>query len=437
MAESAAPVAPEEAARLFAPLEMHSHLLVAVSGGPDSMALLHLLADWRDRLGEAAPALAAATIDHQLRAGSAAEAEFVARTARALNIPHTIARWGGRKPANGIPAAARAARYRLLREIAEEAAPGQFSTVVTAHTLDDQAETFLMRLQRGAGVEGLAEMERLRAIAPDEDCFVTLARPLLDVPKARLAATLRARGLTWIEDPSNACLDQERPRTRVLLAQLESYGLSAAAIARSAKRLRSAQDALKFAETCFLEDVAVRVDHEIYAELDADAFQSGPKLLRQRLLSGLIARFGGATPLPRLSEVEDLVESLHPGGEVRATLGGAVVSLGARALRVWREAGRVTGKPLLLQDGAPKLWDNRFWVSADVTGRALAVYVRPLGADGLAGLPPGARPEAPSRALWALPGFFIDGQLISVPALTYHVHPDVQCTAEPSWRGEP
>lgn len=437
MAESAAPVAPEEAARLFAPLEVHSHLLVAVSGGPDSMALLHLLAEWRDRLGEAAPVLAAATIDHQLRAGSAAEAEFVARSARALNIPHTIARWGGPKPAGGIPAAARAARYRLLREIAEEAAPCRFSTVVTAHTLDDQAETFLMRLQRGAGVEGLAEMERLRSIEPDEDCFVTLARPLLDVPKARLAATLRARGVTWIEDPSNACLDQERPRTRALLARLEGDGLSAAAIARSARRLRSAQDALKFAEMRYLEEVAVKVDREIYAELDADAFQSGPKLLRQRLLSGLIARFGGATPLPRLSEIEDLVECLECGGDVRATLGGAVVSLGARALRVWREAGRIMGQPLPLQDGEPTLWDNRFWVSADVNGLAPAISVRPLGADGLAGLPAGAKPEAPSRALWALPGFFVGGQLISVPALTYHVHPNAQCTAEPSWRGDP
>ncbi len=276
MADSAAPVGPDEAARLFAPLASFPHVVVAVSGGPDSMALLYLLAEWRQGLGGGAPVIAAATIDHQLRADSAAEAQFVAEAAAALNVPHTIACWSGPKPAHGVPAAARAARYRLLRAIAEDAAKGRVSAVATAHTLDDQAETFLMRLARGSGIEGLAEMKRRRAIEPDEACSVMLVRPLLDVSKARLIATLRARGATWIDDPSNTRLDQERPRLRALLARLEQEGLAAPAIARSAQRLRGAEEALQFTDRRFVEELQMKVDREIYAELDVQAFRAGP-----------------------------------------------------------------------------------------------------------------------------------------------------------------
>jgi tRNA(Ile)-lysidine synthase len=417
---------------LLAPLADFAHIVVAVSGGPDSMALLHLLAEWRQGLGDAAPIIAAATIDHGLRPESAAEARFVAAAAAALGITHTTAKWNGRKPARGLPAAARAARYRLLRAIAEDAAPSAFSAVATAHTLDDQAETFLMRLARGSGVEGLAEMKRLRAIEPDEDCFVMLVRPLLDIPKARLIATLQARGVTWVEDPSNARLDQERPRLRALLARLEQEGLAAPAIARSAQRLRRAEEALQFADSHFAADLEIKVDREIYAELDAQAFQEGPRLLRERLLARLITRFGGSTPPPELSEVEDLVVVLEGGEAVRATLGGAVVSQGARAIRVWREAGRASAAHLRLKDVLPCVWDDRFWVSAAGAQAQAPVQVRCLGPEGVAELPDGARPDdAPARALWALPGFYLGQRLISVPTLAYHSLGYPECKAVP------
>lgn len=438
MGDSAGPVAHDEAARLFAPLADFAHVVVAVSGGPDSMALLHLLAEWRDALGQGAPALLAATIDHDLRPESAAEARFVAAAAAGLGVTHTTAKWAGCKPARGLPAAARAARYRLLRAIAEDAAPSAFSAVATAHTLEDQAETFLMRLARGSGVEGLAEMKRRRAIEPDEDCFVMLVRPLLDIPKARLIATLQARGATWVEDPSNARLDQERPRVRALLARLEHDGLTAPAIARSAQRLRRAEETLSFADRRFVQDLEMKVDREIYAELDGQAFVEGPRLLRERLLARLITRFGGSTPPPELSEVEDLVAVLEGDADVRATLGGAVVSQGSRALRVWREAGRAGAARLVIQDEMPCLWDDRFWVSAPCADEKDPVEVQCLGPDGVAALPDNARPDGiPARALWSLPGFYQVGKLISVPTLAYHVCPGPHCTAEPSWRHEP
>lgn len=423
----------DEADRILGLLAHYPVVILAISGGPDSMALMHLTAEWHARTRQP-NRIVVATVDHGLRGESAAEAEFVARKAAALGLEHRTKIWQGDKPHSGVPAAARAARYRLLEGLGRELCPHGGAAVVTAHTQDDQAETFLMRLARGSGVEGLAEMAQSRAIDHGEDGCVTLVRPLLHVPKVRLIATLRARAATWVEDPSNARLDLERPRTRALLQRLEQDGLSASAIARSAQRLRRAEEALCYAETRFIEDVGLKADREIYAELDADGFRSAPRLLRERLLSRLIARFGGATPPPQLSEIEDLVENLESSGDVRATLGGAVLSQGARALRVWREVGRAADVALLLQDGLPRLWDNRFWVSAAGVDANAPVSVRCLGAEGVGALPPDARPKAaPSRALWSLPGFYLAERLISVPTLAYHVHDEAACVARPAW----
>jgi tRNA(Ile)-lysidine synthase len=443
LAVEAAPVSESEADRLFGPLTRFDLIIAAVSGGPDSLALMHLLAAWMQRHGRPASRVAVATVDHALRPQSRAEAEFVAEQAASLGLVHTILSWEGEKPATGLAAAARAARYEMLGRHAQDHAVRAFgqaasAAVVTGHTQDDQAETFMMRLGRGSGVEGLAAMAAERPLQAGTERQVALLRPFLDVSKVRLVATLQARGLVWIEDPSNVRLDQERPRTRALLTRLEHDGLSKPAIARSAQRLRRAQEALGFADTHFVRGVSLRVDREIYGELDAGAFRRGPRLLRERLLQRLIQRFGGTTPPPRLSEIEDLAGRLEASGEVRTTLGGCFVSLGIRSLRVWREAGRAEPAQLLLRDRERKLWDDRFWVSASGVSSQQAVEVRCLGTQGVAGLAADTRPKAaPTRALWALPGFYLDGRLISVPTLSYQLQDKVSCMALPSWRQEP
>ena len=173
--------------RLFASLDQASGIVAAVSGGPDSMALMHLLARWR-ATAERPPVLVA-TIDHGLRPEAADEAAFVAREAAALGLPHRILAWTGDKPSAGIQEAAREARYRLLVAHAREEGA---SHLVTAHTLDDQAETVLMRLSRGSGLSGLAGMR------PETDRQgIRHARPLLDWPKARLLDLCHGAGLAF------------------------------------------------------------------------------------------------------------------------------------------------------------------------------------------------------------------------------------------------
>src|SRR5262245_4641940 len=175
------PISVRDAKQLFADLKSAPAVVLAVSGGPDSVALMWLAARWRRALSRG-PRLVAVTIDHGLRAEAAREAREVKRLARALEIEHRTMRWNGAKPKTGVPAAARAERYRLLGQAARSIGA---THILTAHTRDDQAETLLMRLLRGSGIAGLAAMAR----ETDRD-GVTLARPLLTVSKSRLIATL-------------------------------------------------------------------------------------------------------------------------------------------------------------------------------------------------------------------------------------------------------
>lgn len=154
------PVSPSEAARLFADLRKTDVIALAVSGGPDSTALMLLAARWR-AARKSGPTLLVVTVDHGLRPEAKAEAADVAKLARKLGLSHRTLRWTGKKPKTGLQQAARATRYRLLAEAAREAGAG---AVLTAHTLDDQAETVLIRMSRGSGLTGLAGMARVSSL---------------------------------------------------------------------------------------------------------------------------------------------------------------------------------------------------------------------------------------------------------------------------------
>ena len=175
------PISARQARQLFAPWKGAAALVLAVSGGPDSVALMWLAARWR-RSFTRGPRLIAVTVDHGLRAEAAREARDVKRLAKDLDLEHRTLRWRGAKPKTGLPAAAREARYALLAKAARASGARH---IVTAHTRDDQAETLLMRLLRGSGIAGLAAMAR-----ESERDGVLLARPLLEISKAQLVATL-------------------------------------------------------------------------------------------------------------------------------------------------------------------------------------------------------------------------------------------------------
>src|SRR4029453_17702052 len=208
-----APISVQQANDLFASWKAAPALVLAVSGGPDSLALMWLAARWRRALARG-PRLIAVTVDHGLRPEAAREARDVKRLARTLDLPHRTLRWTGAKPETGLPAAARAARYRLLAKAARSSGA---THILTAHTRDDQAETLLMRMLRGSGIAGLAAMGRETERG---GVVVWLARPLLDTPKSQLVATLPKAKIAFADDPTNRDLHYIRPRLRALMPAL-------------------------------------------------------------------------------------------------------------------------------------------------------------------------------------------------------------------------
>lgn len=298
------PISAREAKRLFAELRSAPALVLAVSGGPDSVALMWLAARWQRSLARG-PQLTVVTVDHGLRPEAAREAREVKRLAADLGLSHRTVRWRGAKPKTGLPAAAREARYRLLAQAARAVGA---SHVLTAHTRDDQAETLLMRLLRGSGLAGLSAMAHV-----SERDGIVLARPLLDVPKSRLIATLKRAKIGFADDPTNRDTAFTRPRLRALLPQLAAEGGDARNLARLAARLARANAAVEVladgAERFLLLRDRGDAPQAGVRSFEASAFAVLPEEVRLRLLLRAINALGHEGPA-ELGKVETLMAAL-------------------------------------------------------------------------------------------------------------------------------
>ena len=322
--EDRAVISARDARALFAGFRAAPAVILAVSGGPDSVAMMWLAARWRRAL-KSGPRLVAVTVDHGLRRAAAREARDVKRLANDLAIEHRTMRWTGPKPERGIPAAARAARYRLL---AEAAGRHGATHLLTAHTRDDQAETVLMRMSRGSGLTGLGAMARLSM----RDGIV-LARPFLDIPRARLLATLEKARLPFADDPTNRDAGFTRPRFRALMPALAAEGCDARNLARLSGRLARADAALDLMADGAERYLAARDPDSSPGlpayDVDAAAFGRLPEEIRVRLLLRVLDRIGHEGPA-EFGKVEALASRLagaaSSGERVRQTLAGALVT---------------------------------------------------------------------------------------------------------------
>ena len=250
-----------------------------------------MAARWRATL-KSGPKLIAVTVDHGLRPESAREAGAVKWLARKLGLAHRTLRWTGRKPKTGLQAAARQARYRLLAAAAVEAGARH---VLTAHTRDDQAETLLIRLTRGSGLAGLAAMARISPLPARGERGIFLVRPLLDLPKARLLATLKSARIAFADDPSNRDPRFTRVRIRNLMPALAHEGLSPARTALLARRLARANAAIEQSvDSAFDNLLQVRGPSMDQGplEFDAKAFHRLPEEVAMRLLGRAVAARG-------------------------------------------------------------------------------------------------------------------------------------------------
>ena len=302
-------------ADLDALIEPGARVGVAVSGGPDSLALLLLASAARPGLVEAS------TVDHALRPESREEAEKVAALCKKLGVPHeTLTVDWPEKPKTAIQERARAARYERLGEWAKRRGLG---ALATAHHLDDQAETFVMRLARGAGVRGLAAM-RQRAVVPGTD--LPLLRPLLGWRRSELEQICAEAGIVPVADPSNDDLQFERVRTRQALG--EADWLDPQAIARSAAHLAGADAALHWAATQEWNRGVSESENEILYRPAADA----PREIRRRIVRRAVLGLGreGKRAEIRGSELDQVLAALRSGK--KATLRGVLCTGGEQ----WR-----------------------------------------------------------------------------------------------------
>lgn len=381
-----------------------SLFVAGVSGGGDSMALSLLLARWCRSHGHEFRAL---IVDHGLRPEAAGEAARVASRLHARGIRAEVLRWSGPRPASGIQAAAREARFALLTERAR--ALGAYALFL-AHHLRDQAETMIMRLGRDSGPDGLAGIRsrQMRTGMP-------VLRPLLSVPPQRLRLHCLSEGLAWVEDPSNRDRRFERVRIREAHPRLAQAGLDDERLHRMTRvfsRLRDWSDARLAG---FLSDHAV-LDPRGFARLDTDAVAELPEPLRFKLLAGLLQSIGGGAYPPRGDRLARLCDWAAGDARQRITLGGCLVwRTGQGALWIARETPRGV-RPEIVPARSGLRWDGRF----DVTWRgdrpAWVHMLTPKGEHRLRRLTAPARPDPalPKSVRCSLPVVTdLDGRLFA------------------------
>ena len=389
---------------------------VAVSGGGDSMALLALTLLWSQRTGRD---IRAVSVDHGLRPAAADEARAVAEFCQEENIPHAILRADLHQVRGNVPAEAREARYRLMANWAQSY---DVTAVLVGHTMDDQAETVLMRLARGAGVDGLSAMQPCRTWMD-----MIWLRPLLGVRRETLRAWLRQQGIDWAEDPTNQDPRFDRVKIRRALAALEPMGIEVPELAETANRLQQQRDVLD-AALSKLAHQALHWGELGEAWLQADALANALPELQRRLLARVLMRVSGQSYAPRHRSMAPLLEQAWYPGFRGTTLGGCLVKPLQGKILICREPAAAAGP---IGDWTGKaLWDDR-WHLLGPPGRDFRISA--LGADGASRLkeaeatgwePPANWKSAPYEVRLTLPAVWRltpdqAPTLAAVPSIAY------------------
>ncbi len=394
----------QKLADAFAPVPPQK-LGVAVSGGGDSVALLCLLNDWRTAGG---PALEAVTVDHGLRPDSAQEAVGVADLCAHLDVPHTTLKWTGWNGKGNLPDQARRARYQLMSDWAE--ARG-IMVVALGHTLDDVAETFMMRLARGSGLDGLSAMADTVISVGSRSMFY---RPMLDWTRTELRDELNRRGQVWTDDPSNEDDRFERVRIRKALTHLNTLGISSAGIAETANKLRTVREdfsqyvseAAKQAIQFDAGDLLIPLpDGDCCEESrnEAEWISDREETFRRVLQAGVMWISGAEYPPRSKTLGPEIVWA-----QTDTTLGGCRVLFRKEAIRMTREWKAVAD----LRVPVEQIWDGRW----KLTGPTQPGYeIAALGEDALGLCPNRKNTGRPAASLIASPAVWQGDTLIAAP----------------------
>ncbi len=414
------------------PFEAAPALAVAVSGGPDSMALCLLADTWARARGGGVLAL---IVDHGLRPGSAGETRRAAAWLFGRGIASEILPWSGDKPATAIHARARRARYRLLADRCRERG---LLHLLVGHQLEDQAETLLLRQAAGSGLAGLAGMSALV-----ETGAVRVLRPLLDVRKRRLRAYLAGRGQAWIEDPSNTDPRFARAQVREALPSLAETPDALSETAARYRGLRQLGDdavAALLARHCRLHPLG-------FVRLDAAMVGAADEASVDAALGRVAATVGGTAFPPAARKLLRLRRHLLSEAPAAISLGRCIwqASPGSRGtggeatvFQVFRESRGLPAALRLVPDREVE-WDGRFLVRVGSIAGRWAGGLR-LEALGEAGWPealrlsPLLRDAVPRRPALSLPVLRDERGLLAVPVLGLYREPGAEAIASVRFR---
>jgi len=370
---------------------------VAVSGGSDSLSLLYLINSWSNKKNLKIVIL---TVDHNLRNGSADEALYVGELCNKLGLIHKTLFWDHEDIEGNLSASAREARYRLM----QNSIPSD-AILITGHTLDDQAETFLMRLRRGSGVDGLASMAEQSYLSFGND-GITIFRPLLDFERQTLRKVLKFYKVDWIEDPTNNDQSFERVRVRDLLARFVEIGIDKNTIGRTALLMQSAKTALNhFASDCYEKFGSCDNGDIIF---DFSEFSKQPLDVKRRLISAAQKWISNQKYRPRLSQVDALINSIDE--KVTFSGSGTICYFHNNSIRITREANACVCE---IEASNDVIFDRRWKLIALENCKDLTIKC--LGEDGYTFLEPGIRKKIPYKTIIALPALFNDTNLINFP----------------------
>lgn len=376
----------------FAP-GLPDRLGVAVSGGSDSMALLHVAADWR---GQGGPEVLAVTVDHRLRPEAAEEAAMVARLCAGLGVVHQTLVWEHDDIGGNLQDVARRARYSL---IAKWARANGVTHVLTGHTANDQAECILMGLARAAGIDGLAGMRERW----EDECILWL-RPFLGVTRQALRADLAARGVTWIDDPTNEDDRYTRVKARKALHALGPLGIGVGELATVAVNLAQARQVVVEATVEAAARIATEKGGEVAFERAA-FLRLAPETAR-RMLVGALLWLSRADYPPRADAIRRLKTAIREGRD--ATLWGCKMAVRGDCIRITREPKAVAGR----EGPTHAIWDNRWRLSGP---HAAGLSVKAMGAEGLRLCVDWRQTGFSRAALIVSPTVWRDEVLISAP----------------------
>jgi len=367
---------------------------LAVSGGGDSMALLYLMDEWASQNQQK---LYVATVDHGLRKESASEAKIVETECKKLNIECKILKWNGWNKVGNLLDAARNARNELIGEWADEL---RLNSVATGHTADDQAETFLLRLARGSGVDGLSGM------APFGYKKAMLwFRPILAYRRSDLRAFLSYKGIKWVDDPSNENTRFERIKMRQAQNMLDNLGLTVDRLVETADKMATARSALELlTKECAENVTSLTILGTV--KLDVKAFSLLPLELRYRLFAHVLKWVSGSKYRPRFNSLIKSSNRLSIGKD-HTLMGCHIISDGIFA-EVCREVSKIES----IKDFS-KPFDNKWVLTNNISYDGLVIG--PLGEEGLLQCEGWRKLKFSRISLMGSPAIWKDNVLIAAP----------------------